>query len=150
MSTYDYMAAHSLSSQEIESMRSSIISLLNNINTNKQRIRTSDFNQLNNNLRYALNTLSNMHNFLSIAPAPASPDAGNAWCQSKRVVYNPDGSTRIVDSQQFHTTGEDWERQFDERLQIRAPCYQHPPNTITSIPRIRQASNHGYDMTRAL
>ena len=147
------MAAHSLSSQEIEGMRGSIITLLNNINTNKHRIRTADFNQLNNNLKYALNTLSNMHNFLNIAPTSASgagAGAGDAWCQSKKVVYNPDGSTRVIDSQQFHTTGEDWERQFDERLQIRAPCYQQPPQALTSIPRIKQASNHGYDMTRAL
>ena len=144
------MASHSLSSQEIEGMRGSIISLLNNINTNKHRIRTSDYNQLNNNLKYALNTLSNMHNFLTIAPTSPEASAGNAWCQTKKVVYNPDGSTRIIDSQQFHTTGEDWERQFDERLQIRAPCYQQPPQVLTSIPRIKQAANHGYDMTRSL
>lgn len=146
---------HSLSFGEIEGMRKQIIALLSTIDTNKHRIMTHDYRQLNNHLQYALNTLGNMHNILAVEQSDPygsrqAEVSGIQSSQGKKVVYNPDGTTRIIDGNKVHTTGEDWERQFDEGLLMRPPCFQVPPQNITSIPRIRQASNHGYDMMQGL
>lgn len=146
---------HSLSFDEIESMRGHIITLLSTINTNKHRIMTHDYRQLNNHLQYALTTLGNMQNVLAVERSDPYGSRQADYSQvtgveGKKVIYNPDGSTRIINSSQVHVTGEDWEKQFDEGLLMRPPCFQMPPQNLTAISRIRQASNHGHDMLRGL
>lgn len=146
---------HTLTFKEIEGMRNQVISLLSNIDTNKHRIMTHDYRQLNNHLQYVLNTLGNMHNIMAVERSDPYGSRQPDYTQvtgmnGKKVVYNPDGTTRIIDSKQVHVTGDDWERQFDEGLLMRPPCFQVPPQNMTSIPRIRQASNHGYDMVKNL
>lgn len=149
---------HSLSFEEIEGMRNQVISLLSTINTNKYRIMTHDYRQLNNHLQYTLTTLGNMHNILAversdpygIQQAQASGVQGQGQAQGKKIVYNSDGTTRIIDGNQVNSTGEDWEKQFDEGLLMRPPCFQVPPQNLTSIQRIRQASNYNHDMIQGL
>lgn len=141
----------SLSFKEIEDMRNQILTLLTNINTKKHRIQSHDHRQLNNHLQYALSTLSNMHNIQTVEQAdPFKTNYAKASDENKKVVYNSDGTTRIIKSGQVHTTGDDWEKQFDESLLMRPPCFQLPPQNLTNLPRIRQASNHSYDMVRGL
>jgi hypothetical protein len=136
---------HSLSFEEIEKMRNQIITLLSTINTNKHRIMTHDFSQLNNHLQYALNTLGNMHNILAVEQSDPYGSRQSNYSQvtgvGKKVVYNPDGTTKIINGLP-DATGESWEKQFDEGLLMRPPCFQVPPQNLTSIPRIRQASKH--------
>jgi len=145
---------HTLSFVEIEKMRNQVLALLTNIDHNKHRIMTHDFRQLNNHLQYALNTLGNMHNIMAVERADPYSSRHADYTQvtgvDKKIVYNPDGTTRIISSSQVHATGEDWEKQFDEGLLIRSPCFQMPPQSLTNISRIRQASNHGHDMTQGL
>lgn len=146
---------HSLSFEELEGMRNQILSLIGKINTNKHRIMPHDFRQLNNHLQYTMNTLANMQNVLVVERSDPYGSRQSDYTQvtgmqSKKLVYNSDGTTRIIAPHQVHTTGEDWEKQFDEGLLMRAPCFQVPPQNLTSIPRIRQASNYGHDMTRGL
>lgn len=144
-----------LSFKEIEGMKNRISSLLSDIHSNKHRIRSHDHRQLNNHLQYALTTLGNMQNILSVEQSDPYASRQSDYSQvtgaeGKKVVYNQDGTTRIIDSNQVHTTNEDWEKQFDQGLLMRPPCFQAPPQNLTNISRIRQASNHGYDMTRGL
>jgi hypothetical protein len=146
---------HSLSFEEIESMKNQVLTLITSISTNKHRIMTHDYRQLHNHLQYTLNTLGNMHNIMTVERSDpyGSQQADYSkvtGVQGKKVVYNPDGSTRIIDDNERHATGESWEKQFDESLLMRPPCFQAPPQSLTSVPRIRQASNHGYDMTNGL
>jgi hypothetical protein len=146
---------HSLSFEEIEGMRTQVLNILSNLNTNKHRIMTHDFRQLNNHLQYALNTLGNMHNILAVEQSDPYGSQQSDYSQvsglkGKKVLYNPDGTTRIVDNSDSLGRGEDWEKQFDEGLLMRPPCFQIPPQNLTSIPRIRQASNHGHDMIKEL
>ena len=128
---------HTLSFGEIESMRKSVLGLLSNIERNKYRILTQDFNQLNNHLRYTLNILGNMTNILTVEKSdPYASSSAGVSKNSKTVVYNADGTTKIIDSASVHTTGEDWEQQFDAGLLMNPPCYQIPPQSLTSIPRV--------------
>jgi len=145
---------HSLTFNEIEGMRNQIITLLTSINTNKHRIMSHDFRQLNNHLQYTLNTLSNMHNIMTVERSDpyGSSEANYSQVRNKgqKIVYNSDGTTRIINNNNVHTSGEDWEKQFDENLLVRPPCFQTPPQSITSIPRIRQAGNYNHDMMSGL
>jgi hypothetical protein len=130
---------HTLSFGEIESMRKGVLTLLSTIERNKYRMLTQDFNQLNNHLRYSLNILGNMTNILTVEKSdPYS--SGSAGVQKKTVVYNADGTTKIIDSASVHTTGEEWEQQFDAGLLMNPPCYSMPPQSLTSIPHIKRAS----------
>jgi len=146
---------HSLSFEEIEKMRNQVIVLLTDIEHNKHRIMTHDFRQLNNHLQYVLNTLGNMHNILTVERSDPYSSSQADYTQvtgteGKKVVYNPDGTTRIIASGQLQSTGEDWEKQFDEGLLMRPPCFQIPPQSLTNITRIRQASNYRHDMLQGL
>jgi hypothetical protein len=136
---------HSLTFKEIDSIRHQVLSVMNNIESVKYRIMTQDHRQLTNHLQYVLGTLTNMSNILAVEKAdPYSSQQADytkvTGISGKKVIYNQDGSTRIIDSASVHTTGEDWERQFDEGLLMKPPCFQMPPQNLTSIPRIRQAS----------
>ena len=132
---------HTLSLGEIDAMRQQVLKLLSTIERNKYRIMTHDFNQLNNHLKYTLNTLGNMSNILTVERSdPVYGSAASATGQGKMVVYNPDGTTKIINSSTVHTTGEDWERQFDAGLLMRPPCFQVPPQNLTSIPKIKAAA----------
>jgi len=147
---------HKLSFKEIENMRNQIITLLSTLNTNKHRMMSHDFRQLNNHLQFALNTLGNMHNILTVErsdpyssqQANYSGIPGNAGMRRK-VIYNPDGTTRIVNAgNPYSSNSEEWEKQFDEGLLMRPPCFQVPPQNMTNITRIRQAGDH--DMVKEL
>jgi len=146
---------HSLSFEEIEKMRNQVIALLTNIDHNKHRIMTHDVRQLNNHLQYTLTTLGNMQNVLAVERSDPYGSRQADYTkvtgvEGKKVVYNPDGSTRIIATSQLPSTGEDWEKQFDEGLLMRPPCFQIPPQSLTNITRIRQASNIGHDMLQGL
>jgi len=144
-----------LSFNEIESMRQRVLSMLSWLNTNKYRVRTHDYRQITNHLQYVLTTFGNMTNILAVEQSdPYHSQQADytkiAAVSGKKVIYNPDGSTRVIDTEGVHTTGEDWERQFDEGLLMKPPCYQLPPQNLTDINRIRKAANHQYDMMQRL
>lgn len=138
---------HTLSFKEINDMRQQILGVMSNIHTNKHRIMTHDYRQLNNHLQYALNTLGNMSNILAVDKSDPyqskQSDYSKVSGSNKQVVYNADGTTRIIDSNSRNNTGEEWEKQFDEGLLMKPPCFQMPPQSLSDINRIKQASQIG-------
>jgi hypothetical protein len=133
----------SITQEEINGMSTKVIEILNYIETNKRRIPTHDQRQLSNHLSYVLNTLGNMSNMLAVDKSDPyfsrQGDYGRV-APARKVVYNPDGTTRIVSSGELSTSGDGWEAQFDEGMLMHPPCYQMPPQNITSIPRIKKAT----------
>lgn len=139
----------SLSLEQINQLRQNLISNLRAIELNKHLLRTHDRTKLVNHHNYALETLDNMINIKQVEMADpynswtAQPDANHMLDPRRHrqnVVYRQDGSTSIVQDGQMHTTGEEWEHQFDQRQLLNPPCYSMPPQNLTSIPRIHQAS----------
>lgn len=141
---------HTLTQGEIKQMKDKLLSVMSDIHTNKHRIMTHDYRQLNNHLQFALNTLGNMSNILQVEKSDRY-GSNNGYTDAtggKRIVYNPDGTTRLIAPNEMKTTDEGWEKQFDENLLMRPPCFQVPPQSLTSIPRINQASD--WSMTQYL
>lgn len=139
---------HTLTFKEIEGMRQQVLGVMSNIHSNKHRIQSHDYRQLNNHLQHVLGTLSNMSNIIAVEKADPYNSKEADYTQvtgveGKKVVYNPDGTTRIIDPSSVHTTGEGWEQQFDEGLLMKPPCFQMPPQSLTSIANIRVASQQG-------
>ena len=146
---------HSLSFGEIQSLKQQVLGIISTIETKKHKIMPHDFRQLNNNLQYTLTTLNNMHNILAVEKSDpyGSRQADYskvAGVGGRTVVYNSDGTTRIVGANGVSSTGEDWEKQFDEGLLMKPPCFQLPPQNLTNINRIRQAASSDNDLTKNL
>ena len=148
MSTYSGASAQSgsayLTASEISGLQHKLVSILDYLQTNRTRIRTEDFGQLNNHIRYAMTTLTNMSNILAVESADpyGKLHYGNAsQGAATTVVYNKDGTTRVVSESSLKTTGDGWERQFDGGLLQRPPCFLAPPQTLTSLPKIKTASD---------
>lgn len=146
---------HTLSFEEIEQMRQHVLSLVSSIHSKKHRIMSHDHRQLNNHLQYVLTTLSNMHNIMTIEKSDPYGSKESNYTQvtgmgGRKLVYNADGTTRVITSSSIHNSGEDWEKQFDEGLLQKAPCFQIPPQSMTSIRRIRQAGHSEHDMKHNL
>lgn len=138
-----------LSLTEIDKFRNGIISLLRDLELKKYQIRSHDHTKLVNHLNFSLEVLDNMVNIKRVEMA----DPYNHWnaqpttnymldprADVKNVIYNPDGTTRIIDSMTRPTITEEWQRQFDESQLINPPCYMMPPQNLSSIPRIKQAT----------
>ena len=146
---------HTLSFEEINALKGQVLNILSTIETKKHRIMPHDFRQLNNNLQYTLTTLNNMHNILSVEKADPYGSRQGDYSQvtgtgTRTVIYNPDGTTRVIGHNDLNKTGEDWEKQFDEGLLMKPPCFQVPPQSLTNIKRLRQAASSEEDMVRGL
>jgi len=145
---------HTLSFDEIQEIKGRILGIISTIETKKHKIMPHDFRQLNNHLQYSLTTLNNMHNILAVQKSDPYGSRQTDYSKvtgtgSRTVLYNSDGTTRVVGSTQITSTGDDWERQFDEGLLMKPPCFQVPPQNLTNLNRLRHAANEN-DMTRFL
>ena len=132
--------------QEIDVMRMKVIEVLKYVEQNKHRIRSHDRTKINNHMNYGLATMDNMINIRHVEDADPynQPQANynmNPRSTDRTVVYNNDGTSKIIDKSKL-TTGEGWETQFDEGLLLRPPCYSMPPQNITDINRIKNVSAH--------
>ena len=138
----------SLTLNGIDGLRNNILANLRTIELNKHLIASHDRVKLQNHHNYILSTLDNMVNIKQVEMA----DPYNNWsaeikdsacldpgANNKRVVYNKDGSTRVVNTRALNATGEEWEVQFDETQLLNPPCYMMPPQNLYSIPRIQKA-----------
>lgn len=143
-----------LSVDEIEGMRQQVLKLMGTLNTHKHRVRPHDHRMLNNHLQMVLNTFGNMSNIKLIEKSDpyhsqhSDYSAGTSRASGKKIIYNRDGSTRVIDPAAVHTTGDGWEQQFDQSLLMKPPCFQMPPQSLTSIPKIKEASD--WSRTHAL
>jgi len=127
----------SLSLDEINMLKTKVLEVLNYVETNKSRIRSEDKKQIHNHLNYTLNTLGNMSN--SAIVQASEPCYGSA-SSSKTIIYNKDGTSRIIDPTNIPRTNDGWEAQFDSSLLMKPPCFQLPPQNITNIKQLKQAS----------
>jgi hypothetical protein len=86
-----------------------------------------------NHFQFALNHLGNMINILSVQSSdPRTQYSGwQSTGPARTVIYNPDGSTKIINANEPVSRGEAWETQFDESLLLRPPNYMLPPQSIT-------------------
>jgi hypothetical protein len=146
---------HSLSFGEIQALKQQVLGIISTIETKKHKVMPHDFRQLNNNLQYTLTTLNNMHNILAVEKSDhygsrQADYSSMAGVGGRSVIYNSDGTTKIVGSNTLNNIGEDWEKQFDEGLLMKPPCFQLPPQSLTNINRIRQAAGSDNDLTRNL
>ena len=126
-----------MTQQQIEGLKSDVLAILNKVDGFKYQMQGQDFRQVTNNLQYVMTTLRNMSAIQ--ATESATPNGYNtmAAIAGPRVQYNPDGTTKVIN--QPVTTGEGWEDQFDQNLLMNPPCYMLPPQSITSVPVLRQA-----------
>ena len=132
--------------REIDELRNNIIANLRAIELSKHVIRSHDRVKLVNHHNFILETLDNMINIKRVEMS----DPYNSWAAdptdtarlnatTKTIVYNRDGSTRIVECSQLRNRGEEWETQFDETQLLNPPCYMMPPQNLYSIPKISHA-----------
>lgn len=132
--------------QEIDIMRTKVMEVLKYVEQNKHRIRSHDRSKISNHMNYALATMDNMINIRRVEDADPYNNTEASYNMNPRstdrtVVYNNDGTSRIVDKSRL-TKGEGWEVQFDEGLLLRPPCYSMPPQNLTDINRIKSVSAH--------
>lgn len=145
---HSYME-QTLSLPEIDEFRNGIIALLKHLELKKQLIRSHDRTKLVNHLNFSLEVLDNMVNIKKVEMA----DPYNRWnaqpttnymldprANIKNVIYNPDGTTRIIDNASRPTNQEEWTRVFDESQLINPPCFMMPPQNLSSIQRIKSAN----------
>jgi hypothetical protein len=133
---------------EIDQFRKNIIENISNLNLKKARLRPYDFRILMNYHQYILDTLNNMINVkhaeydnpynLNLNNAGKNRYTLNPFMGEKRVIYNKDGTTRIVTGSDLaRENKEEWESQFDESLLMNPPSYILPPSNVYDIGKIK-------------
>jgi hypothetical protein len=134
-----------LSSTDVLELERDVLAIIKKVDDKKYYLQNGDFRQLTNHLQYCLTTVRNISQTLAVQQA----DPYNAFqadytstngMTGKKIQYMPDGSVRIVDAKAFNTTGDGWENQFDESMLMRPPCFQTPPQNLTNLSSIRQAT----------
>lgn len=135
----------SIPSKDVLDLEQGVLNLLSKVDQQKYYLQNGDYRQLTNHLQFCLTTIRNISQTLAVQQA----DPYNAFqadytsasgMSGKKVKYMPDGSVMIVDAKSLNTTGDGWENQFDESMLIRPPCFQSPPQNLTNLKSVRQAT----------
>lgn len=138
-----------ISINQIDQLRRNILANLKMMELNKPLFRSHDYLKLMNHHNFILETLDNMINIKKVEmndpynswnATPSSRTVLDPSATRQQVIYNRDGTTRIVNVASLDATGEEWEKQFDQRFLLNPPCYMMPPQNLSGIPRIRNAS----------
>uniref|UniRef100_A0A6C0J4X8 Uncharacterized protein n=1 Tax=viral metagenome TaxID=1070528 RepID=A0A6C0J4X8_9ZZZZ len=133
-----------ISQNELQDLRTDVMNILSKLDTMKYRINSGDHRLLVNNFQYTISTLNNMSNTLTVELSDPYNSGHLNYTPSKsagkHLKYNKDGTSNIIDESEFHTTGDGWEKQFNDSQMINPPCYIVPPQNINSIPKIRKTS----------
>lgn len=122
-----------ISQSQIQDLQRDALNMISKVDRLKYSMKTEDSRQILNHLQYTLTVLRNMSNSEKVAPAGSNFSDRNY--SPAKVVYNPDGTTRIIHSKELNTTGDGWENQFDEGLLIRPPTFMVPPQSKTYLDR---------------
>jgi hypothetical protein len=145
----------SLTSAQIDVFRKRLIANIADLNLTKGKFRTEEFNQLMNYHQYSLNILNNMLNIKAVEQT--SPYArgimgphetvqptiltNNPYEQNLKVVYQPDGRTKIVNMDELSKSfKQSWELQFDEQIH-NPPSYIIPPSNCWGLPDRKDRSD---------
>ena len=134
-----------MSIPQIDNMRQHILQNLKTLELQKHLIRSHDRVRLMTLHNAILDTLNNMINIRKVEMSdPYNQPNGNLNMDPRMglrtVVYNPDGTTRIVDKSKLASTGEGWEMQFDQSMLLNPPCYTMPPYSLSDINAVKRAS----------
>ena len=140
----------SLQIGKIDKLRLRILKNLQELEENKHLIRSHDLTKLRNHHNFILSTYDNMINIKKVEQSDPWNNMQYANRKtkvpgsdsSKTVIYNSDGTTRIVSNKELVSTGEGWEHQFNESMLVNPPCYIMPPQYLTSISKIRSSGKH--------
>lgn len=129
---------------QIDQLRTRLKQNIDQLNTQKYQLGPDNYHQLLNYHHYALTILNNMVNTLQVGQSNQynqnmcvvagqqvnqnQIDTINPYSRGLKLVYQPDGRTKVVDTTQCAQRYQaEWERQFDENL-INPPMYSVPPN----------------------
>jgi hypothetical protein len=134
-----------ISSKEVLELEQDVLNLLKKVDQKKYYLHNGDFRQLNNHLQYCLTTIRNISQTLSVQQADPynsfqADYTASSGLVGKKVQYMPDGTVRVVDPKTLLSTGDGWENQFDESMLLRPPCFQSPPQNLTRLNSIHQAT----------
>ena len=134
-----------ISFKKIDEMRVNILKNLKLIESNKHLIRTHDKNILMNYHNFILNTFDNMINILKVENADPyahtnmNDNLNFSNGVTSTVLYNIDGTSKVINKRNIINSNNDWERQFDENI-MNPPCYSMPPQSLTYIPKIKNST----------
>lgn len=139
-----------LNIDEIDVYRKRLIHNIADLNLNKHRFRTDEYNQLMNYHQYSLNILNNMQNIKqvelsnpynrnmsSVMGGQAQPgiESINPYESGLKVIYKRDGSTQLISEDDYAKKFKyEWEEQFNSNL-INPPSYIMPPSNCWGLPR---------------
>lgn len=152
----------SLSVQQIGHLRKNTLDSIQFIAENKHLIRGGHYNQLHNYLQHINSVLtemvntkeqemadaymnfnlnpSSMNNVHPTSERPGTAADGAGVGDNLRIVYAADGTPRTVRRNgPVSKQPEEWATVFDEKQHINPPCYVMPPQSLTSLERIRSA-----------
>lgn len=132
---------------EIDKMRKNIIDNIATLNLKRQTMSPNDFNLLMNTHQYALNLFNNMINTKKVEQQDPYAPTHDCYKKNKHlldpykgkttIVYNPDGTTRIVSESDLCRTNEEWEAQFDPKLLLNPPSYTFPPLNVWRTEQVK-------------
>jgi len=135
------MSSHTLNIKEINEHRSKLQQQVSILQMQKARIPPNDYRNLMNYLQYCLTIFDNMINFKQIEEnSPYNPQQigrnGYNLARASKVIYNRDGTTKIVHPDEKNESRPEWEMQFDENI-MNPPCYIQPPSNVYNIDQIK-------------
>ena len=135
---YSFRAALPVS--EIDRMRTRIIENIAELNLKRSTMLPNDFTLLMNTHQYALNLYNNMINTKKVEQQDPYAPKHDCYKKNKNlldpykgkttIVYNQDGTTKIVSESELCRTNDEWESQFDPSLLLNPPSYVFPPQNV--------------------
>ena len=141
----------SLQIGKIDKLRLRILKNLQELEEYKHLIRSHDLTKLKNHHNFILSTFDNMINIKKVEQsdpwnnmqhAPNHSGSNSHSDSAKTVIYNSDGTTKVVSNKELASTGEGWEHQFDSSMLVNPPCYIMPPQYLSSINKIKSSGRH--------
>lgn len=142
-----YSFNSSLSIADIDRLRKRLIDNIGDLNYMKAKFNSNDFTQLMNYHLFCLTIFDNMLNTRKVmesdiyAPtqSPFTDDVciDNPVRGRKTIVYNQDGSTRVVGENDLCRKNEEWEQQFSPTLLQNPPTYSFPPTNVWNIKQVQ-------------
>ena len=125
-----------MSEKQVLDLQRDVTALIGKVDRLKHNMQTHDFQQLTNHLQYCMTTLRNIQTMQGVERATMDGYDTQAAMTGARVLYNPDGSTKVVQPSATPCTGQGWERQFDQSTLINPPCYVMPPQGVTDLKKL--------------
>ncbi len=145
-----YSFRSSLPIAEIDKLRTRIRLNIAELNLKRNLMYPNDFTLLMNHHQYILNLFNNMINAKKVEQSDPYAPTYQAYTRNqyhidpyknkKTLIYNPDGTTKIVGEHELSRTNEEWEAQFDRSLLLNPPSYIYPPSNVWNIRQVKRMS----------